>query len=201
MRRTLQVLGWAYLAVCGIVLIREYVVPPEPRLRAAPVVALGAPSGGSSAAQWFAAAKPYCNAVEVESWHQRSPAPRGTEGAGYAAACFALAGRIDRARAVIDSLDEDERSSASDIVFLIGHPVADAGDDVSAGPMMEMVVAYQPHNYMALYHAGMSAYSLGKPGIARRYLREFVRIYPQRDGWRSNAREILERLGESAPND
>ncbi len=197
MRRTLQVLGLAYLALCGVVLVRQFL----PHRASYPVHAAATTAGallppGSSAEGWYAAAKPYCNAVEVESYQQRSPAPKGTQGAGFSAACYALAGRIERARAVIDSLDEDQRSRAADIVFYVGHPVADAGDDVSAGPIMEMVVEYQPHNYMALYHAGMSAYSLGRPGPSGRYLREFVRIYPERDGWHRNALEILGRLGE-----
>ena len=85
------------------------------------------------------------------------------QGAGYGAACYALAGRIDHARSLITALPAGERGQASAIVFDIGHPVADAGDDRSAGPIMELVLEFWPENYMALYHAGMSEYVLANP--------------------------------------
>jgi lipoprotein NlpI len=59
---------------------------------------------------------------------------------------------------------------------------------------MQLVVEFQPNNYMALYHAGMSWYAVGNPQIARRHLVEFLRQYDVQDGWRSNALEILDRM-------
>ena len=76
-------------------------------------------------------------------------------------------------------------------MFNIGHPVADAGDDDSAGPIMRLVVEYQPDNYMALYHAGMSEYMLGQIDFARTHLEQFIELYQPEDGWRTNAREVL----------
>lgn len=87
-----------------------------------------------------------------------------------------------------------ERQYAAAIVFNIGHPVADAGDDRSAGPIMELVLDYDDTNYMALYHAGMSEYTLGQPELARRHLTRFLELYRANDGWVSNAREVLDRL-------
>lgn len=49
-------------------------------------------------------------------------------------------------------MPKKQQEKAAGIVFRIGHPVADAGDDESAGPIMNLVVKYQPWNYMALYH-------------------------------------------------
>jgi hypothetical protein len=141
--------------------------------------------------------KPQCNPVEVTVLQRTSPPPAGVEGAGYHAACFALAGRIDDARMVIDSLDDGGRRSAASIVFEVGHPVADAGDDRSAGPMMELVVGYQPDNYMALYHAGISEYMLGQRDLAKKNLSAFLELYKQNDGWRSNGLEVLGRLSDS----
>ena len=43
------------------------------------------------------------------------------------AACYALAGRIDLARATIMELPEERRYHAAGVVFNIGHPAADAG--------------------------------------------------------------------------
>jgi hypothetical protein len=116
------------------------------------------------------------------------------DGAGYSAACYALAGKIDRAQGVIDRLDSGDRSTAAGIVFEIGHPVADAGDDQSAGPIMRLVVTYQPQNYMALYHAGMSEYILGQKDLARTHLTQFLDLYHDADGWRSNALTVLHRI-------
>src|SRR6185503_13022997 len=96
--------------------------------------------------------------------------PETVQGAGYHAACLGLAGRIEDARRAIDALAEHERQIAANIVFEIGHPVADAGDDRSAGPMMELVIDYVPGHYMALYRAGMAEYMLGQRDLATRNL-------------------------------
>jgi hypothetical protein len=188
MTRALYAAGWGYVALCGLVLAKPQVTQPR-----APHVA-AAPFGGEAAA-WFADMKPFCNAVEVEVQQQHRPAPEGVQGAGYSAACFALAGKIERARQTIDRLAAGDRPRAAGIVFDVGHPVADAGDDESAGPIMRLVVEYQPDNYMALYHAGMSEYILGHADLARASLERFLSIYQAEDGWRANARTVLERLG------
>ncbi len=64
---------------------------------------------------------------------------------------------------------------------------------------MELVIEFQPDNYMALYHAGMSEYTLGQHERARVSLKRFLELYQENDGWRSNALEVLGRLkGESS---
>ena len=191
MNRALSAAGWAYVALCGVVLLTRGagVGAPVGREPPAPV----APFRGA-AGEWFAQVKPFCNAVEVEVRQQQLPAPQTVEGAGYSAACYALAGKIDRARETIDRLDANERSAAAGIVFAIGHPVADAGDDQSAGPIMRLVVTYQPQNYMALYHAGMSEYILGQKDLAKTHLTQFLDLYHDADGWRSNALTVLHRI-------
>jgi hypothetical protein len=83
-------------------------------------------------------------------------------------------------------------------VFDIGHPVADAGDDRSAGPIMELVIDYWPNHYMALYHAGMAEYMLGQRDLSKRNLQEFLKYYHEHDGWTNNAGEILKRLDDPA---
>lgn len=190
MHRALYVAGWGYVALCGWVVATHGApgLPPAPR-RPHPVAAFGGGAG-----EWFTRVKPFCNAVEVEVRQQQLPPPSGVEGAGYSAACYALAGKIERARTVIDALAAGERAQAANIVFNIGHPVADAGDDQSAGPIMRLVVSYQPDNYMALYHAGMSEYILGQMDFARTHLRKFLDLYHDPDGYRNNAVEVLKRL-------
>src|SRR5919197_3388551 len=189
MHRGLYAAGFGYLALCGLVLAKSRAPAPrggEPHAAPAPYA--------GAAGEWFARVKPFCNAVEVEVRQQQLPAPSGVEGAGYSAACYALAGKIDRAREVIDHLGSGDRSRAAGIVFEIGHPVADAGDDQSAGPIMRLVVSYQPGNYMALYHAGMSEYILGQHDFARTHLQRFLELYTSEDGWRHNAQDVLGRM-------
>jgi hypothetical protein len=192
MNRVWYIGGWGFVAVCATVLFRaqrpELYVFQEPDIPF-PVAALG-----SGAAAWFESVKPHCNALEVELRLQSSPPPRGWEGAGFGAACWAVAGRIERARAAIAALPAHERDRAAGIVFGIGHPIADMGDDRSAGPIMQLVVEFQPWNYMALYHAGMSYYAIGQPAEAGRHLTAFLEQYSPEDGWRANAIEVLGRL-------
>jgi hypothetical protein len=192
MNRALYAAGWGYVALCGLVLATRPGAAPAPRGGEPPAPP---PAFRGAAGEWFAQVKPFCNAVEVDVRQQQVPPPTGVEGAGYSAACYALAGKIERARQVIDQLDTGDRSTAAGIVFQIGHPVADAGDDQSAGPIMRLVVSYQPQNYMALYHAGMSEYILGQMDLARTHLRQFLDLYKSEDGWRHNALDVLQRLG------
>ena len=147
---------------------------------------------------WFYAVKPYCNSLEAELVLGGNPPPPGVRGTGFAAACLALAGRIDEARARILALPQADRYQAAGVVFEVGHPVADAGDDRSAGPIMGLVVEFWPNHYMALYHAGMAHWAVGSPEPARGYLTRFLAEYKvdrfKPDGWVSNARRVLERI-------
>ncbi len=187
MHRRLTYLGIAYVMVVVALLAFYPTVAGAPQ-HAAAVLPAGSPG------EWFARIRPFCNSVEVDLAQGRDPAPGGLEGTGYAAACFALAGKVDRARELINRLDAADRYKAAGVVFEVAHPVADAGDDKAAGPIMEMVIEYWPNNYMALYHAGMSEYALGQPDRARTNLTAFLGLYHENDGWRQNAMVVLERL-------
>jgi cytochrome c-type biogenesis protein CcmH/NrfG len=149
-------------------------------------------AGPATGATWFAEAKAHCNPVEVAIHMRRAPAPAGQEGTTYTAACYALAGKMNEARAAIDSLESGQRAQAASLVFNVVHPIADAGDDVAAGPAMEFVLEYVPDNFMALYHAGMSAHETGNPEDAEKYLKKFLLLYAPEDGWRKNALDVLE---------
>ena len=155
-----------------------------------PVYAVGV----DDADAWFAAVRPYCNAVEVETRLSWNPPPETERGTMNAAACYALSGRIDLARGMIESLPEARRYEAAGAVFSAGHPVADAGDELAAGPLMELVVEYWPNHYMALYHAGTAAYERGDHESAHRYLTRFLEEYAMEDGWRSNALRMIAAL-------
>jgi hypothetical protein len=150
---------------------------------------------GGTGAEWFQAVRPFCNTVEVEVALAQYPPPAGQSGWVYAAACYALAGKIERAREFLLRVDAAERWQAAGIVFEIAHPIADMGDDESAGPIMELVVEFWPNHYMALYHAGAAAYGLERWEAARTYLKAFRTAYQVDDGWRTAAAEMLRNLG------
>jgi hypothetical protein len=190
MHRALYFAGFGYLAICGALVARQRARPRAlPQQTEAALVRFDGPAD-----QWFAAIKPSCNVVEVEVAQRQHPAPPTVEGQGFSAACYALAGKVSLARAVIDGLATEDRYRAAGIVFDIAHPVADAGDDRSAGPIMELVLRYWPNNYMALYHAGMSEYALNQRDLARTHLESFLSLYHEDDGWRRNALDVLSRL-------
>jgi hypothetical protein len=136
----------------------------------------------------------FCNPVEVVSRMRMDPVPATPDGAMQGAACYALAGRIDDARALIQGLPEEQRFRAAGVVFEAGHPAADAGDDIAAGPLMELVVEFWPNHYMALYHAGAARYEVGDHARAKGYLQRFLTEYSTEDGWRSSAKGMLQAI-------
>ncbi|MGH7521709.1 MAG: tetratricopeptide repeat protein [Gemmatimonadales bacterium] len=185
MHRALYLIGTGYLAICAVIVLRY-------RTNTVPHVQTAQFDGPAS--EWFVSMKPFCNAVEVELAQRQHPAPTTLEGRGFSAACFALGGKIEAARRVIDRLPPGERHRAAGIVFEVAHPVADAGDNRSAGPIMELVIEYWPNHYMALYHAGMSEFALGQSELARLNLKAFLSYYDENDGWTRSARKTLDRL-------
>ena len=205
MNRFLYFAAFAYIALCGAIVARKIVSSSGPRIPPVETgVAVPPPRPAyatTSGAQWFAAMKPYCNQVEVDVRERYSPPPNTSEGAGYAAACFALAGKIDRARQIIEGITPAERGGAANVLFSVAHPVADAGDDRASGPMMELVLAYWPNNYMALYHAGMSEYSLGQRMLAEKHLQAFLQIYTVADYFHENAEKALKALDSQRSSD
>ena len=98
---------------------------------------------------------------------------------------------------MLAQLPGDQRYRAAGIVFDLAHPVADAGDDVSAAAVMNLVLESWPNHFQALYHAGMSDYSLGNHGRARTHLARFLELYPTEDGFRRNAKDALAKLRSS----
>src|SRR5688572_29870853 len=100
-------IGWGYVAIAAAVIYRgshPEVYPPAHGAVAQFV--------GTDAARWFQAIKPRCNSVEAFLALQNSPPPKGWEGTAYAAACYALANRIDDARVQLNELHGDEQVRA-----------------------------------------------------------------------------------------
>ena len=192
---TLLIAAMTVFALAGVAAVSFYDVGPTVQIMpidVAPVPVVGATD---DAAAWFQSIRQYCNPVEVETRVRWQPAPDSEQGSMHKAACYALAGKIDLAREVIEGLPEDRRYHAAGVVFNAGHPAADAGDDLAAGPLMELVVEFWPNHYMALYHAGASSYQRGEYAASERYLTRFLEEYSVEDGWRSSANSMLEDMG------
>ncbi len=182
----------AAVALAGLFLARNAMMAVAPA--AAGTTGSALPAGGSPAQRWFRVAKPFCNPVEVAQLMARRQAAPGWDGAGYAAGCWALAGKIDQARSTLQGVPEPDRWRAAGIVFDLAHGVADAGDDLAAGPIMNLVLESWPNHFMALYHAGMSDYTLGHGKRARTHLAQFLELYKTEDGFRHNAQAALAKL-------
>lgn len=153
-----------------------------------------APVHNPAADDWFSKHKGHCNSVEAMTYLRNNDPGTDSKGVAYRAGCLALAGKIDAAREAIEALRAGDRDFAVGFVFQVGHPVADAGDDESAGPIMELVLEFQPDQYMALYHAGMAQAIGGNDDRARKHLTRFLEVYRVNDGWTRNARAALESL-------
>lgn len=167
--------------------------PIEPLVE--PVMVVDPPPATTAAQEataWFGSVRPFCNPVEVETRMRWQPAPETSEGQMRRAACYALAGRIELARGVIGAFPREQQIQAAGVVFEAGHPAADAGDELAAGPLMELVVEFWPNHHMALYHAGAAAFERSDYGPAWDYLERFLEAYSVHDGWRSNAERMLD---------
>ena len=183
--------------VLGMGVVVGLVRPPL--IRPAPHPMMARPAPRSDAQAWLTRMRPRCNAVEAVQAVLREPPPKGAEGAGAAAACLALGGKMEAARKFIVGLPGPERATAAGVVFNAGHPVADMGDDVSAAPIMKLVLEFQPDNFQALYHAGMSEYALGRPSEARPKLERFLELYHLDDAFTQAARRALQRIQYGLP--
>jgi len=175
--------------------VRDEPVPPEPPTQAKVIPTPDRHPINVTGADWFAEMRAYCNPVDVMTRMSWQPAPDTHEGTKYEATCYALAGRIDEARAALLTLPSDEQWRGAGVVFGAGHPAADAGDDLAAGPLMELVVEFWPNHYQALYHAGAAAFERGEFELASGYLERFLEEYSVADGWHANAVAMLVEIG------
>ncbi len=192
------ILAVCFFAITGVAGL-AFDSGPMPQVTGDPIYVRPAdpvdPGQPVDAASWFRSVRQHCNPVEVETYMKWQPAPPSPDGHMHKAACFALAGRIELAREVIETLPPDSRYRAAGVVFEAGHPAADAGDDIAAGPLMELVVEYWPNHYMALYHAGAARFEIGDHAVAADYLERFLVEYEVEDGWTRSARSMLEQAG------
>jgi len=186
----------------GPISFKPQVRPPVPRMRPVFSIALVATSAfalGAIAWGWLrprppdSVAEPAtlvlprgCTSLEVEEVI-RAATMTDIE----RATCLAVAGKINRARELLLGMPEATRTQAIAQVFELAHPIADRGDDASAGPIMALVVEFWPANYMAVFHAGMAEFALGHDELAGLQLERFLGMYHVHDVWRQRADQAL----------
>jgi hypothetical protein len=168
----------AAVTIGGLTIYR-FEAEGEPTSRYRPTV--------SKQQKWTQNAKARCKPAKLESFLKDEPPPTK----GHETACLALADEIDKARAVLEKLSTAERGKAIGIVFNLIHPIADGGDEVAAGPGMELVAEFWPQNYQAIYHAGIAAYEKRDDERAKRHLTRFLEMYKRNDGFGKKAKRVL----------
>jgi hypothetical protein len=91
---------------------------PEPEPQSRPVV-YPAPETADSAVprDWLTAIEPSCNAVDVMLATDLHPAPTTGDGPALEAACFAIAGDIAKARALVLAMEPAARPQAAGVVL------------------------------------------------------------------------------------
>lgn len=187
-----------------LVLTRAVATAP-PRARVGFVIALGAMAiAGGSVMVWRATRAAHkvpatvvtstvpnnCTALQVETYLAQQPQLTAAERIN----CWAAAGKLERARVELMQLDGAQRQQAVAALFDLAHPIADAGDDRSAGPIMKLIIELWPENYMAMFHVGMAEFALGQDGDATEHLQRFLQMYQANDVWRARANQALQAI-------
>lgn len=169
---------------------------PEPHLQQ---VVEPLPEMGDTARprDWLATIKPSCNREDVMLATDLHPAPTTGDGPALEAACFAIAGDIAKARALVLAMEPGQRSEAAGVILDIALDSRDADTDPSVGPVMDLVLEFWPNHYLALYYAGRSRYLSGDVDGAASYLERFILGYPRDDALVREAHRMLE--GGSEP--
>lgn len=163
--------------------------------------ALGDPGrsvGGRSltgAAKWFDLMRPGCVAADVDRRVKASPAPGGEEGVVFSAACYAVAGKTERAHELIDGLPEASRAHAVEALLNVVPPPHDGPEEEGTAPLMELLLDYQPDNARALYHAAIAEAAAGEKQAAITHLTKLVQVHTDADDLNARAKIALSRLG------
>jgi hypothetical protein len=179
---------------------RRMLRPEEP----APVVAarpqvdpdLDAVTQPSTPTGWFDAIRAKCTPANVQLAVDLSRPPDGTVSTGYEAACFAIAADTPKARALILGLPEGDRLEAASVVFNVAQAMVEHGQEMAAGPLMELVLEFWPNHYVALFEAGVTRYSEGDYTHARIYLQRFLDVYVQDDQRTQRAMRMIDEMTE-----
>jgi tetratricopeptide (TPR) repeat protein len=154
---------------------------PEPRIEPPP----------ATPDAWFERVHLRCTPAEVRLTTDLLPPPEGVEGTGYESACFALAGKIPDARALLLGLPEGDRIRGATQVYDVARALADQGRHDAAGPLMELVLEFWPNHYLALYEAATARYRSGDIIGARSFLERFLEVHRNQDDLEVEAQRML----------
>jgi hypothetical protein len=180
----------------GPQLAREIRSAPEPEPKPSHQVSVTPspsvpPAPQDSLEPWIDRIRPFCNVEDVDLFTDLRPPPGTEQGVAYEAACFALAGRIPKARALILGLPVERRVQAVGTVYDVATSTFAADLDPAVGPIMELVLEFWPNHYLALYYAGRTRFATGDLQGAAVLLSRFLDLYPRDDHLTANARRML----------
>jgi hypothetical protein len=144
--------------------------------------------------RWIRSVWRACNTGELSADPAWIPPPATEHGDMFMAGCFALAGRINESRRIVDGLDEGERPAATGILIDVVMPAARQGRFEVASPALELGLQYWPQFQSARFHAGLGRLAVGDLEGARAFL---VRVVQDEtpgtfaDQMRAKARELV----------
>jgi hypothetical protein len=175
--------------------------PPAPTVVVAPSPEPPAPTPPSptppaTPAEWYRRIEPSCTPSDVRLAVDLNRPPTGTVGAGYEAACFAVAMDMAKARALILGLPEQDRLQAVSVIFNVAQAMVDRGEEMPAGPLMELVLEFWPNHYVALFEAGATRFAVGDYTHARAYLERFLEVYAPDDQRTQRAQRMMAQITE-----
>jgi hypothetical protein len=150
------------------------------------------PSADPPLEPWIDRIMPLCNPEDVDLFTDLDPPPDTEEGVAQEAACFALAGGISKARALILGLPAHRRFQAVGTVYDVTMVTLATEVDPRLGPVMELVLEFWPGHYLALYHAGSARFMRGDFSRAKGYLDRFVKVYVRDDQLLAEAHWMLD---------
>lgn len=152
--------------------------------------------GSQASKDWFSRVRNRCTEQHVDEAVAERLKDDAWDERGYAAACLSLAGKIEASRAAIGALEPEDRRFAAAILFNVAHPIADAGDEAFAEPLMSLAAEFWPENYQALFHAGMADYAAQRFPRAREKLTRFLELADGANhaSSRSAARDALQKM-------
>ncbi len=74
---------------------------------------------------WFDSVKPYCNPLEINFAFKLSPPPKDPISQAYAAACYTLAGKIEKAEEQLNNLPSEKRAWAKGLISRVTEHVTE----------------------------------------------------------------------------
>jgi thioredoxin-like negative regulator of GroEL len=191
-----KAIAGGYILLCIGAIVARRLSPSEPAADLHGGVApANAPTGPlPEAARWFTANQRGCNAAEIEKRLELTPPPSGSVGLVFKAACYAIAGKSERAREIIDAIPPSDRASSILELERVIHPTADGGIDEITLPLCELVLDRVPDEPFALLQAGLAQHLAGNETAAGRHLSRFLSVHPTQDVARERALRALKEI-------